>query len=435
MVSSYVRLASHRGVPRLLAVALLTRLMTPVLSLALMLAIVEQTGSYGVASLALTGHALTLGLCAPLAGRLADRYPTSAVLAGFLAVNTVAYLAVLTTVTLAAPAIVLVAAAVMLGASTPPAGSVLRAAWPRIVPTGSLPTAYALDNATNELMFIVGPALVAVFLVVTSAQLIMAVAGLAFLAGAVLLLTAPVIRSQAPGERPTSPRSRLGPLTHRPTLVLLVVAATATVGFGCLRVATVAEATTGGAPGWAGILMSLLSTGTLIGGLLYGAGTRRVSGRRLLIGLSLADAAILLTSGIPTSLPALAVLIAVTGLLQGPRDALQATLLADHAPADQRTEAFAWLSTFMWGGYGLGTAVAGQLTGPTDDGGAAFLAAAAAAVLGALVVTACYRPAADHLQRGVEAGRGGPPLSPASRCTTQPPEVVRRISSPDPKYA
>ncbi|MEV0351587.1 hypothetical protein AB0H88_37945 [Nonomuraea sp. NPDC050680] len=69
------------------------------------------------------------------------------------------------------------------------------------------------------------------------------------------------------------------------------------------------------------------------------------------------------------------------------------SLLADHAPARYRTEVFAWLNTFMWAGYGLGTAVAGQLTGPLDTGTTAFGAAAAAAIAGAILATVAARSA------------------------------------------
>lgn len=34
-------------------------------------------------------------------------------------------------------------------------------------------------------------------------------------------------------------------------------------------------------------------------------------------------------------------------------------IIAGKAAPVQRTEAFAWLATFMWGGYGIGTSVAG----------------------------------------------------------------------------
>jgi MFS family permease len=102
---------------------------------------------------------------------------------------------------------------------------------------------------------------------------------------------------------------------------------------------------------------------------------------------------------------ALAALITVTGLLTGPRDTLQSTLLADRTPARYRTEVFSWLNTFMWIGYGLGTATAGNLTGPGDS------AAAAVALMGAVLSAVAYRPT----PRAAAMTRASRPQTPPAR--------------------
>ncbi|MFG6191349.1 MFS transporter [Nonomuraea sp. JJY05] len=384
MFAPYRRLLTHPGVPRLLVSGLLVKLGTPVLSLALLLAAVDRLGSYAVAGLVLTGHALALALCAPLGGRVADRYGPRRALTCYLAAHALAYALLL----LARPDL-MIGAAVLLGATTPPAGSVIRTAWPRLVPTASLSAAYAVDNAVNELMFIVGPLLVPILILAVPAHGVVVAAGAAVLLGTALLLASSAVRQAAP-----APPGRLrlaGPLTHRRTLLLLAIAAFGTFTFGCLRIATVASATTSGSASSAGVLMGLLSAGALLGTLGYGARAWPVTGGRLLVLLSLAEAAILLGGGWAPGFATLAVLIFLAGLVTGPRDAVVPTLLAEHAPARYRTEVFAWLNTFMWAGYGLGTAVAGQLTGPSDTGGAAFVAAAAAAVAGAILAAVANR--------------------------------------------
>jgi MFS family permease len=70
----------------------------------------------------------------------------------------------------------------------------------------------------------------------------------------------------------------------------------------------------------------------------------------------------------------------------------QSALLAEQVPSAYRTEVFAWLNTFMWAGYGAGTAVAGSLTGPDDSGAAAFTTAAAVALVAAILAAVLYRP-------------------------------------------
>ncbi|SDL84352.1 MFS transporter [Nonomuraea jiangxiensis] len=404
MIAPYLRLFAHPGVPYLLAVGLVVKIGTPVLSLALLLAAVERLGSYAPAGLVLTGHALALAVCAPLGGRLADRLGPRATLTAYLAAHALAYALLLLALQAHAPA--MIGAAALAGATTPPAAAVIRSTWPHLVPAASLPTAYAVDNAVNELTFLAGPLLVPVLTLVLPVQGVVIAAGAALPVGTALLLGSRAVRQATPASPPTTePGSRLGrlagPLAHHPTLVLLVIAALGTFSFGCLRIGTVAAAATSGSAASAGVLMGLLSAGALAGTLAYGARAWPVTGRRLLVLLSLAEAVVLLGGGLVPGFAALAVLIVVAGLVTGPRDALQPVLLADHAPARYRTEVFAWLNTFMWTGYGVGTAVAGRLTGPHDSGAAAFAAAAAAALAGAILTAVAYRPTPG-------GGSGGP---------------------------
>lgn len=394
MITSYRRLLTQAGAPRLLLVSLIAKLSTPVLSLALLLAAVDRTGSYATAGLVLTGHALALAAFSPLGGRLADRHGLRATLAGYLAAHAIAYGALL--LSLQAQATLAIGAAALLGATAPPVGAVIRTTWSRLVPAEVLPTAYAADNAVNELMFIAGPMLVPLLTVVMPAGAIVGAAGAALLFGTALLLTFAVVREAPPAlplRPPTGQRIRrvAGPLTHRRSLALLAIAAFGTFTFGCLRIATVASATTHGSASVAGLLMGLLSAGALAGTLLYGARAWPVSSRRILIAMTAAEAALLATAAATSGPAILAALIMAIGLVTGPRDAVLPVLLADTTPARYRTEVFAWLTTFTWVGYGVGTTVAGRLTLPHDGGTTAFGVAAVATLLAAVAVTLTIR--------------------------------------------
>ncbi|ADB33113.1 major facilitator superfamily MFS_1 [Kribbella flavida DSM 17836] len=395
MIVAYGRLLTHPGVTYLLAVNLVVRLCTPVLSLALLLAVVDQHDSYAAAGLALTCHALGVAACAPIGGRLADRFGARLILSSYLVAHALAYSLIL--LSFQSQASATIAAAALLGASTPPVSAVARSAWPRLVPSDLLPTAYAMDNAINEVMFIAGPLLVPLLMLAIPAHAVVIVAGAALLLGTVLLLLSATVRRSGvePSAAPQNMsrwRRLVGPLTHRPTLTMLVIAAFGTASFGCLRIATAAEATEAGSAASAGVLMGLLAAGALAGTIGYGAQVRRLNGKRLLVVLSVAETIILLGGTIAPGFATIAVLMVVAGLVTGPRDALQPVLLTDDTPARYHTEVFAWLSTFMWTGYGLGSAIAGRLTGSDDNGTPAFVAAATAALLGALLTALAYRP-------------------------------------------
>lgn len=400
MIRSYRQLLTRRGVPQMMLVDLFVKLCTPVLSLALLLATVDTHGSYAAGGVVLSGHALALAGCAPIGGRLADRIGARSALVGYLTAHTIAYALLLLTLLIRTPTPAIVGAAALLGATTPPATAIIRGAWPRLLPDTLLPSAYAIGNAINELMFIVGPLLVTALMLAMPARNVVATAGAAVLAGAALLIASRAVRDAPPPTHPAKPSparnwtARLaGPLTHRPTLVLLTAASCATFSFGCLRIGTAASSAAFGSPSSAGVLMGLLSAGSLAGVLVYGARQWRLNSRHLLILLCLADAVGMLAAAIAPDLLTTAALIALVGMLTGPRGTLQQSLLSASPTGHGGTEVFAWLNTFMWTGYGLGTAIAGNLTTPHEDGTTAFIAAAAVALLGTALVTALYRPA------------------------------------------
>jgi hypothetical protein len=84
----------------------------------------------------------------------------------------------------------------------------------------------------------------------------------------------------------------------------------------------------------------------------------------------------------------LAIVYALAGLVSGGRDVLNQIVIAANAVRAYRSEAFALLGTFMWLGYGLGTAAAGQLE--QHAGTSAIYLVAAGAGLAAAVALLGY---------------------------------------------
>jgi MFS family permease len=369
----------------LVLIAVATRIAAPMLTLGLLLAIVQSGRSYGSAGAVLTGYATALALMVPVASRLIDRLPPRRILLMLLTFQVVAYTATIVVVTQHAHLAVLVGCAMVLGGSTPPAGALVRGTWPEVVPSERLQAAYALDAVLTEAMFVTGPLVVSGLLLFTTPIVAVAVAGLSMLVGASLLAFTPSVgERQAP--RAGGRRDYLGPLAHGQVLVLLFIIICDTFAFGSVLVGVPAAAADAGAGEAAGVLLSIGSLGAVISGLVYGARPRGGSPGKQLALFHAAGAVLLVSSGWAPGLIVFGLILLCIGLVGGPRDTLHGLVLGEAAPARSRTEAFGWMGTFMWAGYAIGTATAGQLVSRADnETGPAFIAAGCGAAVAALL--------------------------------------------------
>src|SRR4051794_20437834 len=146
------------GVSRLLITSLVARMPNGMSSLAILLLVTRHHG-YARAGLVTGLYVAAAGLSNVLLSRAADRFgprrvllPTAAgYAAGMLA------LALVPGEDYAAELVV----AALTGLSSPPVVSVVRGLWPRILEPDLAQAVYGLEATLQELIFIVGPALVA----------------------------------------------------------------------------------------------------------------------------------------------------------------------------------------------------------------------------------------------------------------------------------
>lgn len=382
-MGAYRALLSRNDARVLAGAAAVSRIATPVLSLCLLLATRAATGSYSKGGVVLAGYAFALALCQPVTGRLADRTGPRVVLLRCLAVHACGYAALITALTARAPVLVLIACAVILGASMPPLGPAIRGSWTAVAPEELLRTAYALDAVINESAVIVGPLLVTALVTIIPARFVMLIAGVGVGCGILVLVR--TRRDNAPELHLGVARRRLrGPLAHSEVPKVLGVAFFDTLSYGCLIVGITAVATAHHFPGAAGVLIAVLSAGVVISGLIYGAHPWNAHHRTILAALYAVGGLLFAGGAYISDLVLLGAVLLVLGSVGGPRDTLVQFVLGDAAPPEERTEAFAWLSTVTWVGYGLGTSLAGQLNGAgSSQAGATFLAGAAASFVAA----------------------------------------------------
>jgi predicted MFS family arabinose efflux permease len=254
---------------------------------------------------------------------------------------------------------------------------------------------YGLEATAQELVFISGPALVALVAgLAGSPAAVILTAGFAFV-GTLAFVSSPALRpTPRPSERV---RHQLMSRTRLPLYVAVAVALT--IALNMTDVGVVAFVSGRHASAGAGVVLALWSVGSMVGGLLFGVRPGRsddaaVARSTLAIALSIAVAAaspgpvglaVVLFAGGSTVAPGLARLYARVGAV---------------APEGASTEAFGWVAVGLLAGSSIGAALGGVVV---DALGARidFLLAAVAPAVTGLAVLAWLRRR-DPLPTGVD---------------------------------
>jgi MFS family permease len=353
--------------------------------LGIVLLVQEVRGSYAVAGGVTAAFALACAIGSPAWGRVIDRVGQPRVVAPTGTVSGLLVVAVALAAVGGAPTVVLLVLAGGAGLAFPPVTPAMRGAWRVVLEAeADRKAAYALDAVAVETLFVAGPVVLSLLLVVAPPAVPLLVTG-ALLAGGSLAYSATrAVRAWRPVPHVSGPEHRgPAPLRVPGAFLVFVVALAMAVGFGHLDVSMAAAARESLAePSRVGLLFACVAGASAVGGLWYGS-RRWVGPERLRLPPALAAfalGALLLTlfvgsgalRGRQTSLPALLVLLALligTGLAIAPGLIAQANLVDEYAPPDRLSEAQAWLNTAFTAGAAAGTALAGLLV---DVGGPAL---------------------------------------------------------------
>ena len=370
-------------VRRLVLSGMLARLPMGMIGLALLLLVRENGGSYAAAGLVSGGYFVATAIGAPIAGRRVDRRGQARILFARGVIFPALLAGVCALALFDAPLALVGAAAAAAGALMPPIGASLRSLWPRMFADVELrAAAYALEASVQEITFIVGPLLVALLTAAVSPVLALGVAAVLGGVGTMLIAVAEPVRAWRPEkERHTS---ILGALASRGVVTLIGLSACLGLGFGGTEVGFPAFAEGHGGAELGSIPLSLFAGGSLVGGLVAGARVRlpplpmlRLSAVVLAFGLALPL--------LGWSLPSMSVLAFVAGLAIAPVVMSAYGLVDAVAARGTAAEAFAWITTAVFAGFSIGTALGGTLI-DLYGSKASFVLATAAAALGAVVV-------------------------------------------------
>jgi MFS family permease len=399
----YLDVLRTPSVTRLLSSAVVGRMPTAMAGLAIVLLVRAAGGSYAVAGVVAGTYSVALALTSPLLGRLVDRVGQTRVLAGCAAASALAFGA-LAAAGGRVPPVALAGLAALAGASIPPVGACMRALWSDLLgDDGRLQAAFAVESTVQELIFVVGPPLVALLAGAFSPAVALAGTAALLLLGVGSFAATPASRAWRPRRRRAADwAGALRSPGIRAVLATIVLLAAA---FGTVEVTVVAGAEQLGSRTLAGPLLALWALGSMVGGLVFGARASARGPEQRMVGLlALVVAGIALLS-VATGLVQLGAGMVLAGLGIAPAIACLYLLVDRLAPAGTVTEAFTWVTTAFASGIAAGNALGGTLVQRVGTDGA-FLVAAAGIAAGTLLAR-LRRPALAARPTGMREAPDG----------------------------
>ena len=337
------------------------RLPIGIAGLAILMFVQGRSGSFALAGSASALYVLGLAAVAPFLGRVTDRLGPRPVLAtcGLLYPAALAGLVALVLGSGCRSAINMMAFTA--GATLPPVSACIRAMYPRMISEPALlQTAYSVDSAVVEIVFVLGPALVAACIGLGHPETAVFIAAASAAVGCAVFIRSPAVKAWThSGFRIKG--SWLGVL--RAPRLLIVFAATVlySMAFGFFELAVTAHAASKGAPAAAGVALGLASLGSGAGAVVYGSRHWQAPIRRqFVLALVMMAAGMLLLLPID-NLALYSIASIATGIPMATVIATQSMLIARFAPRERLAEGFTWGSTCLLGGVSAGIAAGGAL--------------------------------------------------------------------------
>lgn len=360
MLDTYRRILTRPGTARFSATGLVARLPIAMVGLGIVLLVEHATDSYGLAGAVSAAMLVGQAAFAVPQGRLLDRHGQPRVLPVMATVWSAGLALMMWAVQADWPVAFAYLFAAVSGAGLPAVGSSVRARWAHVLDSDrDVQTAFALEAAVDEAVFMSGPILVTVLATTVHPVVGLAAALVTGLLGTLYLASQ---RSTAPPPHPPAPtRADRAPIPWAAIVPLTVVCTALGTLFGAAEVSAVAFSEEQHARSYVGVLLALWAFGSLLAGIITGAvHWRRGPQVRLRIG-ALGMAATMVPMPFIDSMWVMGGVLFLAGFAISPT--LIATMsLAEHAlPSSRLTEGMAFLHTGLIGGVAPGAAVAGQV--------------------------------------------------------------------------
>ncbi|MGX5697195.1 MFS transporter [Agromyces soli] len=378
-MASYSELLKTKGVARIIAAQLTARFPSGMLSLAFLLHIEQQTGSYGAAGLVLAATSVGQAIAGPLTSRMMGRFGMRPVLITTLVVC----VAAVVTIALMPPDVPLyLVVGFIAGLATPPVQPAVRTIYPKMVNSRQLTPLFSLDASAQEIIWVVGPVVTTfVSTQIGTVQGIMLAAVLMVVGGAWFISSPELGRVRIPRSK-----RRFGAVLARPPVLLATVVGFLLIG-ACAAIEAGVVAVFGHGGAEAGIVLAIFSIGSLAGGLLFGhtpIGPWSTARRMFIVFAGTALAAAVMDFWW------LAATLFVAGIGIAPVLTVLFSIVSASVKFSDTAEAYGWVGTGQLIGAALGSALAGFLIDGNGPQGA-FWAAAALALAGTIVPALAHR--------------------------------------------
>lgn len=342
--------------------------------------------SYALGGQVSAAYIIAQAICSPQLARLVDAHGQARVMRPAVIATATSLTLLVATTVIGAPIALAFLFAITTGMSIGSVGAMVRARWTHLITNPrELHTAYSLEAAIDEMIFVIGP-IIATFLATgVSYYAGLLVPIVLVLTGGLWFLSQRATEPPVLAPDPTSPATSV--LTNPAMLALIGVFIGVGGLFGATDVATLAFAEEQGDKALAGIILGIFALGSCISGLAYGA--RQWASPvwlRFLIGIiGLAIGATMFFFA--TTVWALAAIMFVTGLTISPTLINVNNMVRLVVTPRQLTEGLTWVSTAL----GVGVAAGSSLAGARIDAGdahAGFTVVIASAALSVVVAIA-----------------------------------------------
>jgi MFS family permease len=370
--AKYVALLRTPGAMRFCVSGMIGRAPMSMFGLGTVLLVAATTGHYGLAGLVSAAGSIGYAICAPQIAALADRFGQHRVLRPLIAFFALACVLFVACAELKAPIWLLMITGCLAGSSMPSLGSMVRARWSALLPDqGALQSAFALESVVDEMVFVIGPALVTVLATALPPAgvllcVVLSVTGTLFFAAQ--RQTEPPIHPREHQRRRGFADSDRGP--GRIARVRLPAAGLLTMAplylflgamFASIDLSTVDFAQRHGHKPLAGLILGTYAFGSAVGGLWYGSRSWRAPlERRFAVTLTLTVAGVA-TFWAQPSLLSLDAGVLVAGLTIAPTLIAGYALIERQARGARQTEAMTWLSSAISIGVAVGSAICGRI--------------------------------------------------------------------------